>query len=95
MTIACDNHQDRHEQEFPLHDSAELLFLWNSNILESWRDHSKTIYISIIPNQIVQFIIANPTKSVIPYSITLRLKVHLDTSNISAIAFQVKPSDLK
>ena len=47
---------------------------------------------------IVQFIIKNFTnsaKSVILYSSTIRLKVHLETSSISAVAFQVKPSDLK
>ena len=38
MTIACDNHQDRNEQDFSSHASAELLFLWNSNVLESWSD---------------------------------------------------------
>ena len=47
------------------------------------------MYISIISNQIVQFIIRNFTE-VIPYSSTRRLKVHLETSSISGIAFQVK-----
>ena len=35
MTIACGNHQDRHEQDFPLHASAKLLFQLNSNVLEA------------------------------------------------------------
>ena len=57
-TIAYDNHQDRHKQDFPLSAPAELLLLLNSNLVKSWSDHTRPgAFISIISNQIVQFII--------------------------------------
>ena len=38
--LVINEHQHRHEQDFPLHASAELL-IWNSNVLESRSDHEQ------------------------------------------------------
>ena len=51
--IACENHRDGWEQEFPWN----AFFLLNLNVLKSLSDHMQSHYFSIIRNQNFSFII--------------------------------------